>query len=110
MDELEGGTTSFTDEELARLERYMKRRGRATASATAAPIQHAPAWSTSMGMCMPLTENLEMFLKKFRTWACLNRCDSALDSETAVNTSRTPRADVEKLHDYNLVENSLKVW
>ena len=57
-----------------------------------------------------VSEKLEMFLKKFRTWACLNRCHSALDSETAVNTSGTPRADVGKLHDYNLVENSLKVW
>ena len=28
----------------------------------------------------------------------------------AVNTSGTPRVDLERLHVYSLVENSLKVW
>ena len=55
-------------------------------------------------------ENLATFLKRFRTWACLHRCGSALDSETVVNTTGTPRAELEKLHEYSLVENSLKAW
>ena len=117
LNELEGGTASFTDEEFTRIERYMERRGRAAAPATAAPIEDAPARPTSMGMFIPSTfpelrgrENLGMFLKMCRTWACLSRCDSALDSEIAVNTSGTPRVEHERLHDYNLVENSLKVW
>ena len=75
----------------------MERRGRA-----AAPIEEAPARPTSMGMFMPSTfpelrgrENLEMFLKRFRTWACLNRCESALDSEIAVNASGTLRVELD---------------
>ena len=48
--------------------------------------------------------------KEFKTWACLTHCDSALDSETLVNTSGTPRTELERLHGNNLVENSLKAW
>ena len=105
-------------EELERFERIiMERRGRAAASATATPIEDAPARPTSMSMFMPSTtpelrdrKYLGMFLKRFRAWAHLNRCDSALDSEIAVHTSETPRAELERLHDDNLVENSLKAW
>ena len=53
-------------------------------------------------------DNLGNFTKRFRTWTCLNRCDSALDSEIAVNTSGTLRVERERLHDNDLVENSLK--
>ena len=91
------------------------RRGRATASATAAPREDAPAQSTSTGMFMTSNipelrgrDNLGTFLKRFRRWACLSRCDSALDFETVVNTSGTPRAELERLHEYSLVGNSLK--
>ena len=52
LNELEGGTSTFTDEQFAGLERYVERRGRATAPATAAPIEDAPARSTSMVMFM----------------------------------------------------------
>ena len=105
-----------TDEELVRFERIiMERRGRAAAPATVAPIEDAPARPISMGMLMPSTipalrgrEKMGIFLKRFRTWACLNRCDSALDSEVTVNTSETPRAELKRLHEYSLVENSLK--
>ena len=55
-------------------------------------------------------ENLGTFLKQFRTCVCLSRCDSALDSETVANTAGTPRAELERLHEYTLVENSLKTW
>ena len=84
LNELEGWNIIFTDEEFARLKRRVKRRGSAAASATAVPIEEAPARPTSMGMFMPSTilelrdrRNLGMFLKRFRTWACLNRCDYA---------------------------------
>ena len=72
LNEIEGGTANFTDEEFARLERYMERRGHATVSATAAPIEDAPARSASLGIFMPSTiselrgrENPGIFLKRF---------------------------------------------
>ena len=80
-----------------------------------APVSEAPARSTGMGTFMPSTmpdlrgrENLGTFLKRFRTWTCINRCASALDLEIAVNTSEIPRVELERLHDYNPVDNSLK--
>ena len=94
-----------------------RREARVTASATAAPIEDTPTRSPSIGVFMPSTipelrglENLGTFLKRCRTWAYLNRCDSMLNSETIVNTSGTPRAELERLHEYNLVANSLKAW
>ena len=91
--EFEGGTARLTDEEFARLERFMERRGRTAAPATAAPIGTAPVQPTNTGMFMPSTlpelrgrNDLGAFLKRLRTWACLNRCDSAFDSEIEVNT------------------------
>ena len=63
--------------------------------------------STSIGMFMPSTiqelrgrENLGTFLKRFRTWAWVSRCNSALDSGTVVKTSGTPPAELERLHEY----------
>ena len=95
----------------------MKRRGRATAPATAVPMENARAPPTSFCMFMPLTiselrgqENSGTFLKRFRIRACVRRCDSALESETVVKTSGTPLAELERLHEHSLVENSLKAW
>ena len=95
----------------------MERRGRATAPAAAAPMESAPAQSTRIGMFMPSIvpelrgrENLVTFLVLFRTWACVSRVDSALDSEIIVKTSGTPRAELERLHDSNLVDGSLQAW
>ena len=52
----ENGLEGCTDEELKRSERIiMERRGRVTASATTAPMEDAPARSTSIDMFMPLT-------------------------------------------------------
>ena len=51
-----------------------------------------------------------IFLQRFRTWTCLSRCDSALDSETVVNTTGRPRAELERLHEHSLVESSLNAW
>ena len=72
LNQVEGGTANFMNEEFTRLERFMERKGRATVSTTAAPIEDAPARSTSMGMSMPSTtpelrdrENLGIFLKIF---------------------------------------------
>ena len=117
LNELEGGSANFTDE-FARLKEYVERRGRATAPATAAaPRENAPAQSTSIGMFMPSAvqelrgrENLGTFLTRFRTRACVNRCDSALDAEMIVKMSGTSLAELERLHDRTLVENSLKAW
>ena len=115
LNKFEGGRADFTDEEFARLEWYMERRGRATAPATAAPMENAPAPSTSIGMFMPSTvldlrgrDNLETLLKRFRAWACVSRCDSALDSEIVVKTSATPLTELERLDERNLVESSLE--
>ena len=55
-------------------------------------------------------ENLVTFMQRFRTWACVSRCDSALDSEIVVKTSGTPLAELERLHDRTLVDNSLQAW
>ncbi|CAN0166295.1 unnamed protein product [Ascophyllum nodosum] len=95
----------------------MERRGHATAPATVAPREDAPAPPTSIGMFMPSSilelkgrENFGTFLKRFRTWAYLSRCDSVLDSKTVVNTTGTPPAELERLHENSLVENSLKAW
>ena len=117
-EKFQNGLEGYTDEELEWYERgIMERRGLATAPATTAPIEDAPAPSTSICIFVPLTipelrggENLGTFLKRFRTWACLSRCDSALDSETVVNTTGTPRDELEGLHEYSLAENPLKAW
>ena len=115
LNELKGGRSDFTDEEFARLKRYMELRGRTTAPATAAPTKNAPAPSTSIGMFMPSTipelrvrENLGTFLKCFRTWTCVSRCDSSFEYEIVAQTSETPLAELERLHERSLVENSLK--
>ena len=93
----------------------MERRGRATVPATAAPRENASTTSTSIGMFMPSSipelrgrENLGTFLKRFRSCACLSRCDSTLDSETVENRTGTACAELERLHEHSLVENSLK--
>ena len=99
LNELEGRRADFTDEEFDRLKKYVERRDRATAPVTATPIENAPAPYTSIGMFMPSTVpelrgrwSLGTFLKRFRTWAFVSRCDSALDTGIAVKTSRTSLA------------------
>ena len=94
---------------------YMERRGRA--AAPTAPMETAPAPPRSIGMFMPSTvpelrgrDNLPTFLQRFRTWASISGCDSALDSEIIVRTSGTPRAELERVHDRRLVDNSLNAW
>ena len=66
--------------EVARLKERVERRDRATA----APMERAP--STRIGMFLLSTvpelrgrDNLVTFMQRFRTWACVTRCDSALD-------------------------------
>ena len=117
LNELEGGNAFFTEEEFARLKEYVERRGRATVPAAAAPMENVPAPSKSIGMFMPSTvlelrgpDNLGTFLQCFRTWACVSHCDSALDSKIIMRTSGTPLAELERLHDRTLVDNSLKAW
>ena len=115
LNEIAGGRADCTDEELAAIKQFVKRRDRATAPA--APMENSPVPSTSIGMFMPSTvpglrghENLGTFLKRFRTGACVSRCDSALDSKIIVETSGTPLAELDRLHDRSLVENSLEAW
>ena len=98
-----------------KLGEYMERRDRATVPT--APMETAPAPPRSIGMCMPSTvpklrgrNNLPAFLQRFRTWASISGCDSALDSEIIVRTSGTPRAELERVHDRRLVDNSLNAW
>ena len=118
LNEMDGGRADFADEEFARVREYVERRDRATAPATAAtPTKNAPAPSTRIVMFMPSTvpelrghENLATFLQWFRTWACVSRCNSALNSEITVKTSGTPLVELERLHDRSLVDNPLKAW
>ena len=72
LNELGRVRADFTDEEFARIKQFVERRDRATAPA--APVENAPAPSTSIGMFMPSTvpelrgrKNLGNFLKRFRT-------------------------------------------
>ena len=96
----------------------MERRGRAAAPAITAPIGAVPAQPTNTGMFMRSTimpelrgrYHLGIFLKRFRTWACLNRCDAALDSEVAVSTSEIPRVELERLHGNKLLAGSFLAW
>ena len=55
-------------------------------------------------------EDSAICLKRFRTWVFVSPCDSALDSEIVVKTTGIPRAELERLHEHSLVDNSLKVW
>ena len=110
------GNQNLSDEKFhIKLGEYMERRGRATAPT--APMETALAPPRSIGMFMPSTvpklrgrNNLPTFLQRFRTWASISGCDSALDSEIIVRTSGTPRADLERVHDRRLVDNSLNAW
>ena len=105
-DSLNELVANFFEEEFSRLKEYVERRDRATTPAAAAPVENVQAPSTSIDMFMPSTvpelrgrENLAMFLQRFRTWACVSRCDSALDSEFFVKASGTPRAELERVYD-----------
>ena len=110
------GNQDLSDEEFhIKLVEYMERRGRATAPT--APMETAPAPPRSIGIFMPSTvpelrgrNNLPTFLQRFRTWAFISCCDSALDYEIIVRTSGTPRAESERVHDRRLVDNSLNAW
>ena len=80
-------------------------------------METAPAPSARIGMFMPSStpelrgrKNLAMFLERFYTWASVTGCDSALDFELAIKTSGTPRAELERLYNRALVDNSLYVW
>ena len=91
----------------------MERRARETA-----PEETTPAPSARSGMLMSSSaapelrcrKNLAMFLERFYTWASVTGCDSALDSELAIKTSGVPRAELERLYNRALVDNSLFVW
>ena len=114
LHELMGENENFSEEEFrARLKKYLEPGGRATAPATAAPMETAP--SARIGMFLPSTvpelrgrENLATFMQRFRTWACVSICDWALDSKIIVKTSGTSLAELERLHDRTLVDNSLQ--
>ena len=106
---------NFSEEEFARLKEYVGRRDHATAPADAAPVETALAPSASIGMFMPATapelrgrQNLAIFLQRFYTWASGEGCDSALDSDVTINTSGTPRAELERLYNRALVQNQFK--
>ena len=95
----------------------MERRDCAAAPAPAAPVVSARAQHTRTGTSMRSTnpevrgrDHLGMFLNKFWPWACSNRFDTALDSETEVDTSETPRAELERLHGNQLVSDLFLAW
>ena len=88
---------NFSEEEFASLEEHVERRDRATA----APMERAP--STRIGMFLLSTvpelrgrDNLVTFMQRFRTWACISRCDLALDPEKIVKTPGTPLVELER--------------
>ena len=111
--ELMGENNNFSEEEFrTKLRAYLEEGGRETA-----PVETAPAPSARFGMFMPSSapvllgrKNVAIFLERFYTWASVTGCDSALDSEVAIKTSGTPRAELERLYNRALVNNSLQVW
>ena len=110
MNEHKKRKPNLTDEDFARFQRILERRGRTAERAIAAPIGAAPVQHTSTGILLRSTmpearcqDNLGIFLKGFRTWTCSNRFNTALDFETAVYTSETPRDEPERLHSNKLV-------
>ena len=114
LNEPEERTASLTDEEFARFEHIMQMRGRAAAPVIAASMGLEPTQPANTGMFMPSTmpemrghDSLGMAVKIFRTWACSNRCDAALYSKIAVNTSETLR---ERWHGIKLVAEFLRAW
>ena len=116
-DSLNELVANFSEEEFARVKKYVERRDRGTAPANAAPVETAPAQSASIGMFMPSTapelrgrKNLAMFLQHFYTWAGVAGCDSAIDSDVSIKTSGTPRAELERVYNCALVHRSLQVW
>ena len=103
--------------DFARVKEYVERRDPGTAPTDETPVETAPAPSARIGMFLPSSpselrsrENLEMFLERFYTWASVTGCDSALDSELAIKTSEVPRAELERIYNHALVDNSLHVW
>ena len=112
-DSLDELIANFSEEEFASAQRCMERRARETA-----PVETAPAPSARIGMFMPSSaapelrhrKNLAMFLERFYTWASVTGCDSALDFELALKKSGTPRAELERIYNRALVDNSLHVW
>ena len=111
-DSLDELIANFSEEEFARAQQCMERRARETAL-----VETAPAPSARIGLFMPSSalelrgrKNLATFLERFYTWASVTSCDSALDSELAIKTSGTPRAELERLYNRALVDNSLHVW
>ena len=103
--------------DFARVKEYVERRDPGTAPTDETPVESAPSPSARIGMFMPSSapelrgsENLAMFLERFYTWASVTGCDSALGSELAIKTSGTPRAELERLYNRALVDNSLHVW
>ena len=103
--------------EFARVKEYVEMRDPGTAPTDEAPGETTPASSASIGMFMPSSaskvrgrKNLAMFIKRFYTWASATGCDSELDSDVVIKTSGTPRAELERLCNYALVDKSLQVW
>ena len=95
----------------------MEKRDPRMAPTDEAPVETAPAPSASIGMFMLSSapelrgrKNLAMFLERFYTWASATGCNSALDSDVAIKTSGTTRAELERLCNRALVDKSLHVW
>ena len=103
--------------EFARVKEYVEKRDPGMAPTDEAPVETAPAPSASIGMFMLSSapelrgrKNLAMFLERFYTWASVTGCNSALDSDVAIKTSGTTRAELERLCNRALVDKSLHVW
>ena len=113
LHELMGENENFSEEEFrTKLREYLEEGGRETA-----PLETAPAPSAKIGTFMPSSahelrgrKNLAMFLERLYTWPSVTGCDTALDSEVAIKTSGTPRAELERLYNRALVNNWLQVW
>ena len=114
LTEPEQPTANFTGEDFAKFKRTIEKRGRAAASAIAAPIDATLAQPTNTCVFMRSTmpelrgrDQLRVFLKRFRSCTFSNRCNTALHSGIIAGTTR---AELERLHSNKLVAEAFLTW
>ena len=55
-------------------------------------------------------ENLAVFIRRFRTWACHCRCDQALETGSVVKTGEVTRSILEVTHGRQLMAQLFMIW
>ena len=108
---LEKNIANLFEQELRRFQLLLERRARAASTAPAHDVQQM---NTGMFVMMQPPElmrrkSLAVFIKPFRTWACYQRCDEALETDSVVRTGEVIRSVVEEMHGEHLVAQSYMI-